>query len=680
MPDTIPNIDFEINPAGVVTVPIDKTLSIEGEAADAKAVGDALAGKADKSEIATAIKVNGQGADAQGEIILLATNIPMDGSASPKTVGQEITGLKGRTGADIPLNAGVGAPTIAEAVAEIDSGVTVSGGAMTMSGSVTDDTTEVDALSVGGDTLPLRDSGAVRSVNGIPRDANGNVRITNVETANNLVADDAQSNLGIFAIRSSGGTTSVANGSAWLARLRGHMEHTGVVQEVLDCQVNAATREEGVTPITATIDPAAFKAAVSESEVITLTYTTEWSANPELIGVTVTGTPVNGDEIVITYVKADRGTITPATPTSFRATGWNLYSHASGYARVVKYSTEYGFRVEGAYTSLAWSETLNGARQSISPAGGNFNIPGDGYVWVTGGNATSTCIYMTWSNWTDGHEGSFAAYSESVINLSSLMSQHFPDGLLAVGAVADEIDFSLQTATANIEVMAYSEEAIAELEAEGRAYEADTDTIYAVRQTPQVTAIQIAGQYTVNDHGLEFFGGTDVGVEALILYGQNLRDKLRTDVLTISQQQLSAAQKAQVQDNLNVYGKGDTYTKTETNAAIAQSVAKTVIELNQSATSNRGTITGLYAYTAQEVVLNIIFTSSVSVSNSPGIITLSSYKPKHDCALACIDITSGIGSSITGSVPCGIGANGSVYIKECISGHIYAITGTYIRA
>lgn len=113
---------------------------------------------------------------------------------------------------------------------------------------------------------------------------------------------------------------------------------------------------------------------------------------------------------------------------------------------------------------------------------------------------------------------------------------------------------------------------------------------------------------------------------------------------------------------------------------IQQSTAKTVIELNESALSGRGTITGLYAYTAKDVVLNIIFTSSVDLSNSPRIITLSQYKPKHDCALACIDITSGIGSSINGSVPCGIGENGSVYIKECTSGHIYAITGTYIRA
>ena len=42
--DGIPNIDFDINIADVLTVPIDKTLSIEGEAADAKAVGDAFYG------------------------------------------------------------------------------------------------------------------------------------------------------------------------------------------------------------------------------------------------------------------------------------------------------------------------------------------------------------------------------------------------------------------------------------------------------------------------------------------------------------------------------------------------------------------------------------------------------------------------------------------------------------
>jgi hypothetical protein len=445
-----------------------------------------------------------------------------------------------------------GAPTIAEALEEMDSGVTVSGGAMAVSGTVADATTEVSALSLDGQSLPLRDSGAVRSVNGQTGDGHGNVRITNVETANNLVADDAQSNLDTFAIRTSGGSTSIADGKAWLARLRGHLEHTGEVAEVLTCEIHAEPREEGEAAITAAIDPAAFKAAVTDSDVITLSYESGWSANPELIGVTVTGQPLNGDEIVITYVKADRGTITPATPTAFKSTGWNLYSHASGYARVVKYSDQYGFRVGGAYTGLAYSQTLNGARTPIAPAGGNFNIPGDGYVWVTGGNAASTCIYMTWSNWTDGYEGSFAPYAETVIDLSELMAEAFPDGLLAVGAVADEIDLALQRATSAVEKLTYSEETIAQLEREGRAWEADTEAIYAVRQTPVTHDISIANQYTVSDHGLEFFAGTDAPVEAVTLYGQNLRDKLRTDVLTISQQLLTSQQMAQVLLNLGL--------------------------------------------------------------------------------------------------------------------------------
>lgn len=550
MADGIPNINFEIDPAEVITVPIDDTLSIEGEAADAKAVGDALALKANRSELSTAIKVDGQSADAQGEIVLLASHIPMDASASPTYVSQKIAALEGRTGEDIPFDSSVGAQTIAQKVNALAAGAVIAANKATLEGSITDESTHVEGLTVDGATLPLKDPGAVRSVNGVAGDANGNVRITNVETANNLVADDAQANIGQFVLRTAGGSTSIANGPAWLTQLRGYMEHTGEVQESLAMTVNAAQREEGQTPITATIDADTFKGVVSASTTITLSYTTEWSANPELVGVTVTGTPVNGDEIVIVYVKGSRGTITPATPTAFRATGWNLYSHTAGYARVVKYSTEYGFRVEGTYTSLAFSYTLTGERTTITPAAGNFNVPADGYVWVTGGNATDTAIYMTWSDWTAGYDGSFETYTESVISITTLMSEYFPDGLLAVGAVTDEIDFSLQKATVRVERLTYSEETIAALIAAGRDYVADTDYIYAVLETPEIHEIQIANQYTVSDHGMEMITGTEVPVNTYTLYGQNLRDKLRTDVLTISQQTLTAAQKTQVRDNI----------------------------------------------------------------------------------------------------------------------------------
>lgn len=550
-------VEVFVEDATVITINVDDTLSVSGDAADAKAVGDALALKADKSELANAIKVDGQSADAQGEIVLLASHIPMDASASPTYVSGEIAALKAKTGEDIPIDDTVGAKSIAQTINDVAAGAVIGDNVAEMAGRITDTSTHVEGLEVNGVTLPLRDNKAVRSVNGQLGDANGNVLLTNVETANNLVADDAQANIGQFILRTAGGTTSIADGQAWLTHLRGNMVHTGVVEEQLNMTVNAAQREEGVAPITATLDEDAFKAAVSTSQTITLSYTTEWSANPELIGVTVTGTPINGDEIVIVYVKADRGTITPATPTSFRATGWNLYSHSAGYARVVKYSEEYGFRVEGTYTSLAFSETLNGQRTTITPAAGNFNISKDGYVWVTGGNATDTCIYMTWSDWTSGYDGEFEAYTESVINITTLMSEYFPDGLLAVGAVQDEIDFSLQRATVKVEKLTYSEETIEELEEAGRAYDADESYIYAVLETPEVHTIQITNSYTVSDHGMEMILGTDAPVNTITLYGQNLRDKLRTDVVTISQQQLNSTQQAQVRANIDALGSGD---------------------------------------------------------------------------------------------------------------------------
>ena len=99
-------LEVTIDPAEVITVPIDDTLSVEGEAADAKAVGDALALKADRSELATAIKVNDQAADNQGEILVTAEHVPMDNNAT-STVAQQIAALLERTGATIPVNSTV---------------------------------------------------------------------------------------------------------------------------------------------------------------------------------------------------------------------------------------------------------------------------------------------------------------------------------------------------------------------------------------------------------------------------------------------------------------------------------------------------------------------------------------------------------------------------------------------
>ena len=110
------NFTVDFDDAGVITIPIDATLSRSGEAADAKAVGDALAGKADRTELQTRITVNHQEADAQGLIILLAAHIPVSSGQSAQSVAQALNALDEKTGADIPVDDSQGAETIAQAL------------------------------------------------------------------------------------------------------------------------------------------------------------------------------------------------------------------------------------------------------------------------------------------------------------------------------------------------------------------------------------------------------------------------------------------------------------------------------------------------------------------------------------------------------------------------------------
>lgn len=291
--------------------------------------------------------------------------------------------------------------------------------------------------------------------------------------------------------------------------------------------VNAAWREVP-DPITATIDRDTFVQYVTESGTITLTYTTNWSADPTLYGVTVVGDPVGGDQIVITYVKEDRGTIVVATPTAIAATGWNLYNNLNGYAYAPKYSDTYGYRIGGAYTSIAFAETPTGNQSPITVEDGLFNIPDDGYIIVTGGDST-TYIYTTWGDWQSGFSGSLETYTETSISLSSIMTQYFPNGLMRVGDIRDEINLNTGSAISRIERLAYTPENIAAVA--GRAHEDDENYIYVVRTSEVVNSISLEDKLTVSEHGTEFFRGTSVPVYTEILYGQNLKDVLRRGVV-----------------------------------------------------------------------------------------------------------------------------------------------------
>ena len=501
--------------------------------------------------------------------------------------------------------------------------------------------TDPYAISQFNDNMDVIDSEMAKpplTVNGTePDSTTRDIEIDTVPLADNLTSEEAQINTGTFILRTSGGEASIASGDAWLSDIKGNMVKTGYVAESIQMTVTLAdpTTE---SPISASIDRDTFVAAVSSSQTITLTYSTAWSADPASYGITVTGTPVAGDQIVVVYVKENRGTITTANPTSFLSTGWNLYNHAAGYARVVNYSEEYGFMIDGTYTSLKFAATLSGEQTTITPIDGYFTVPSDGYVFVTGGNDTDTEIWMTWSDWTEqANGGTFAKYSSSSIDLSGVMVD-FPAGLMKIGNVYDEINLNIGKAYSRIQRLEYTEENLEDVIASGVEYDTDTNYIYAVRVEPVVYTISLDGEYTVSDHGIEEFIGTSVALTASALYGNDLKGKLRRDVLTISQQTLTSEQKAQVLQNI---GAGSAADVAALSTQIAQENIKSSLTLGSMVSANSQIFKqGKFIYVAL---------SLTSLTNGDVLVSgLGSYKPVY-IGIGSV-FKSSDGSTVNGSI------------------------------
>ena len=110
-------VTMVVEDATVITTPIDDTLTVSGDAADAKAVGDALALKADKSQL-TNVTVNGQSPDQQGAILIDGTDIPAN-DTDEDTIAEALAALDGKTGADIAIDGESGSDTIANVVSGI---------------------------------------------------------------------------------------------------------------------------------------------------------------------------------------------------------------------------------------------------------------------------------------------------------------------------------------------------------------------------------------------------------------------------------------------------------------------------------------------------------------------------------------------------------------------------------
>lgn len=397
--------------------------------------------------------------------------------------------------------------------------------------------------------LQIKD--AVKSVNGELPDETGDITINSVPYAANLESDTSHRNTGAFIQRTSGGDSSVVNGDAWLMVVRGNSEHTGYVAESIEWSMTVIGDDDHIT---ATFNRDTFVNYVENSGTTTLAYSTSWSADPSLYGFTITGTPEAGDTITVVYVKEERGTITVANPQTFVSTGWNLFDVQNGYAKVVQYAFDY--RIEGPYSSIKFATTPSGTQSSITVIGGNFAVPSDGYVIVTGGTG-ETAIYATWEDWTDGYTGAFEAYNASTIDLTNVMSEYFPYGLLKAGTTADEIDLNLGQAISRVERLSYTAANLATAKNSGREFEYDENFIYLARASAVSSGISVDGSYIVNDHGIEYFTTTAIEVPSEVLYGNNLKNKLERDVLTISQQTLSSSEQDQVRTNIGAASQSD---------------------------------------------------------------------------------------------------------------------------
>ena len=527
----------------------------------------------------------------------------------------------------------------------------------------------------------------VRSVNGELPDNNGNVLITNVETANNLQSVDNINDAAYFVFRTAGGTKSISNGTATLLDLQGNIINPRRSLNDIDTTQSEAQR------VYVSIDATVFGTAVSNvSGDYTFTFDgTDWSYNSNTVnledygitlgatalngdsfvvnyvydntgeepietatatytevnrlsiavdestfdtkvngvvgsynflfngnvwlinetiatlneyGITITGTPIDGDSITVIY----NGDMQVAYPIQFKAVGLNAFDKAtnilSGYTinasgqieasagSYVAYihavggleNAQAGTNRNGDYTiyssnsaivRVGYSATVPTTSSSVTLSGSDgivvvdngedaatmlsyITFPTDGYICVATTDIDTLCVHPEWSGYEDK---TYEEYSESVIDIPTSgtlddQTVTLPTYLARIGIVADEISFERKEWINRIGYKTYSTANLEEIEQMGVDYVYDNNGIYYVLPSSNTykLANTVTGQYTVADFGTEEFiyatGEPQVALLANTLYGNNLVDKLRTDVLTKSAQTLSDDQKEQVWKNI----------------------------------------------------------------------------------------------------------------------------------
>ena len=354
-----------------------------------------------------------------------------------------------------------------------------------------------------------------------------------------------------------------------------------------------------------------FNYIIDEESTTAAWYINDTIANLNAYGIELTNTEYelqNGDNITIDftaaltsgtvtvdYVKGVRGHLTAATPSAFVATGMQQYNGLYIDNATINDDGEivtlagskvlYCLAVGGIYSGyVAYSEagsiTKIGYTAEVPQLGSILDIDGEqdanlsaiifeenGYVCVAVTDDSDICIHPRWSS-GQGQDTSYEEYNETRITIPTTSDdgEELPTatyGMPGFGGVLDEIHFQTKTYIKRVGYYPYSVENLATVQAYGTTYDYDDESIFYVLKSNDITEYSIANSlvdtYTANDYGIEYFEGTEVPLHTNISYGTNLKDKLRTDVVTISAQELDAAQQRQIQDNINILGRNGAY-------------------------------------------------------------------------------------------------------------------------
>ena len=386
------------------------------------------------------------------------------------------------------------------------------------------------------------------------------------------------------------------------------------VTNIVDPSINITTDSSGITALT--IVPSTFISQFSASGEYVFAYTIDgetglgsWTydnttislssygieetstslAEGDIIIVTYqAGTP--NSQVTVTYTAPEQGTISIPKPTKFVATGLNQFDKNSmvianasisnnqiqqqqgsyiGYCKAVGGVTNgyVAYSSSGTISNIAYCSVLPSIGVSVSTASASVSntlasIPfnNNGYVVVALSSTSDLCIHPRWSG--AGDTQPYEEYMESEIALPTVDISGNPIplgtyGIAAVGAISDRINLDNRTYIQKIGRLSNTTSNMSYVAGLNTAYDYDGSWIYYVLPEQNITTYSLPSSlnpdYTVNDWGTEEFVGTSISLGAYNLYGQNLRDKLRTDVLTISEQDLNNNQKGQIWNNLGVY-------------------------------------------------------------------------------------------------------------------------------